>query len=100
MLNESRKVDLFKLNSIIIFSIVKLFCLIDICICLHDLIDPLLNYTHISHHIDLGDTLGAKQLRILLAVEEVKYLLDTRHDRLDTPLPVVEVKREPLCFTL
>ena len=80
MLNESRKVDLFELDDIIILPIIKLLSLIDIGIRLHYLIDPLLDYPHIRHHIDLSDPLCPKQLRILLTVEQVEYLLHARHD--------------------
>jgi hypothetical protein len=100
VLNESRKVDLFELNHIIIFPIIKLLRLIDIRIRLHYLIDPLFYDPHVRHHIDLRDPLRPEQLGILLAVEEVEYLLDARHDRLDAALPVVEVEREPLRLAL
>jgi hypothetical protein len=100
VLNESRKVDLFELNQIIIFPIIKLLTLIDVRICLHYFIYLLLDYPHIRHHIALSDPLCPKQLRILLAVEQVEYLLHARHDRLDAPLPVVEVQGEPLCLAL
>ena len=100
MLNESRKVDLFELNQIIIFPIIKLLTLIDVSICLHYFIYLLLDYPHIRHHIALRDPLCPEQLRILLAVEEVEYLLHARHDRLDAPLPVVEVQGEPLRLAL
>jgi hypothetical protein len=100
VLNESRKVDLFELNQIIIFPIIKLLTLIDECIRLHYFIYLLLDYPHIRHHIALSDPLSPEQLRILLAVEQVEYLLHARHDRLDPPLPVVEVQGKPLCLAL
>lgn len=100
MLNESRKVDLFKLDNIIILPIIKLFSLINVRIRLHYLIDSLLDYPHVRHHINLSDALSPEQLRILLAVQQVEYLLHTRHDRFDASLAIVEVECEPLCLTL
>ena len=100
MLNESRKVDLFKLDDIIILPIIKLFGLINICVCLHYLIYPLFDYPHVCHHIYLSDSLSPKQLGILLTIQQVEYLLHTRHDRFDAPLAVVEVECEPLRLTL
>jgi hypothetical protein len=43
--------------------------------------------------------LSPKQLGILLTIQQVEYLLHTRHDRFDAPLAVVEVKCEPLRLT-
>ena len=100
MLNESRKVDLFKLDNIIILPIIKLFGLINVSIRLHYLIYPLFDYPHVRHHIYLSDSLSPKQLGILLTIQQVEYLLHTRHDRFDTPLAVVEVECEAFRLTL
>ena len=91
---------MFELDWIVILSVIELFRLIDVCVRLHDLIDPLLDNPHVRHHVDLRDALCPKQLGILLAVEQVEYLLHARHDGLHTALPVVEVECEPLGLAL
>ena len=57
---ESGEISLFKLDQIIVLSIVKLLWLRDIRIRLQYLINPLFKNAHVGHHINLSDSLRAE----------------------------------------
>ena len=43
---------------------IELLLLLDVGVCLQDLVDSLLHYSHVGHHVILCDTLGTQQVNV------------------------------------
>jgi hypothetical protein len=81
---------------------IELLLLLYVVVCLQDLIDSLLYDSHVCHHVILSHALCTQKLnvRLLIALNEVEYLLHAGHNGFEASLRVVIVHLKPLRVTL